>query len=181
MHFRGAFIGRSKKTAWDVWNAFHDVTPAFVTLSTVPVTIDDDTFQRLQRFVVLLYDRTSSETDVNIARKVLFSKKSRQMNTIPPTKGALREHCKRAAYQAGYVWGQSLLSTPELPSPDEWGWTKREGLWAPFWTSMPEAAQGVQAIMKCGCKKGCTARCKCVKAALACTSLCFCEGDCTRN
>ena len=30
----------------------------------------------------------------------------------------------------------------------------------------------------CGSKKGCTRQCKCVKAALKCTALCFCQGEC---
>ena len=30
-------------------------------------------------------------------------------------------HVKRAVYQGGHVWGQMLVSTPELPSSCKWG------------------------------------------------------------
>ena len=171
-----SFAGRSKKTTWDVWNAFPAVTPAFVALGDMPDS-GEEHFDLLEQFVVLMYDRTSSEKHVNVARKVLFAKKGRAMNAIPPTRGALIEHTMRTAYQAGHVWGQALTKTPNLPSPDSWGWHKNVDHWEPFWTSLPDAAK-VQAILKCGCKKGCTARCKCVKAELPCTSMCNCDGEC---
>jgi len=101
------------------------------------------------------------------------------MDAIPPTKGALTEHAKRAAYQAGYVWGQSLVLSPALPSPSDWGWVMKEGLgWSPYWAKLPQASAAVQTILKCGCKKICATRCKCSKAELLCTSLCSCGGDC---
>ena len=33
------FAGRSKKTAWDIWTVFPDVTPAFISLSAEPQTL----------------------------------------------------------------------------------------------------------------------------------------------
>ena len=39
------------------------------------------------------------------------------MQSISPTKTALKERVKRAVYQGGHGWGQMLVSTPELPSP----------------------------------------------------------------
>ncbi|KAK3703666.1 hypothetical protein QZH41_002431 [Actinostola sp. cb2023] len=47
-------------------------------------------------------------------------------------RAALVEHTKRAAYQAGYCWGQALKPRPVLPSPEKWGWTLSEGTWEPF-------------------------------------------------
>ena len=48
------------------------------------------------------------------------------MKAIPPIKAALEQHVKRAVYQGGYVWGQSLKASPVLPSPTSWGWMKIE-------------------------------------------------------
>ena len=48
---------------------------------------------------------------------MLFAKGSRTLENIPPTQGALLQHVKRAAFQAGHVWGQALQSQQELPSP----------------------------------------------------------------
>ena len=66
-----SFAGRGKKTVWDIWNVFNEVTPALCTLAANPSSVNDQ-FDLLKRFVVLLYDRTSSEEKVNAARKQLF-------------------------------------------------------------------------------------------------------------
>ena len=51
--------------------------------------ISDACMIQLERFVVLMYDRTSECREVNEARKQLFIQKSRTLETIPPTKTAL--------------------------------------------------------------------------------------------
>ena len=56
----------------------------------------------IERFVILLYDRTSMCTDINKARQKLFTKRT-NVKAIPPTKAALEQHVKRAVYQGGYV------------------------------------------------------------------------------
>ena len=62
------------------------------------------------------------------------------MHLIPPTKAALKEHVKRAAYQGGLVWGQTLVSAPELLPPTSWGWTKNEDrMYHLHRTRLPEA------------------------------------------
>ena len=95
---------------------------------------------QLERFVVLMYDRTSKCLEVNEARKQLFMQKSRTLETIPPTKAALEQHIKRASYQAR-CWSQALVQNPQLPSPSDWGWIKKEGEWHPNWTTLAEAAK----------------------------------------
>ena len=49
----------------------------------------------------------------------------RSLEVIPPTKGALEHHIKRAAYQAGHIWSQSLIRSSEVVSPGDWGWRKK--------------------------------------------------------
>ena len=51
------------------------------------------------------------------------------------------EHTKRVAYQAGDCWGQALVPSPVLPSLQEWGWTLDEGIWKPFWTTLPHVTK----------------------------------------
>ena len=175
------FLGRGKKTAWDTWNAYRDVTNAFCALTCTP---DQDEvlkwLSQLERYVVLMYDRTSSDECVNKSRKELFTKKNRPLDGLPPTQAALIQHTKRAAYQAGHCWGQAMIATPELPSPSDWGWKKKsEGGWEIFWTTIPEANVACRELLHCGCKKGCRGHCKCRNAALKCTALCQCGGLCT--
>ena len=138
----------------------------------------------IERFVIIMYDRTNSCNRVDDARRELFTQKGRSIEMIPPTYAALYQHAKRAAYQAGHCWGQALLCAPELPGPSLWGWVKISSQpWETVWTTLPEASKSCQELLKCGCKveRGCTTTCKCVKAEMACTTYCKCRGDCERN
>ena len=101
-----SFAGRGKKTAFDIWKSFIEVTPAFSTLLTDPSELNNDCMSVLEAFVVLLYDRTCTETTVNLARKHIFTTKGRSTDNLPPTRAALLHHTKRAVYQGGYVWGR---------------------------------------------------------------------------
>ncbi|CAH3168150.1 unnamed protein product, partial [Porites evermanni] len=103
------FGGRGKKTALEAWKSYPDVTDAFLALAHKPLEVSSRCVEHLERFVVLMYDRTSSKTSVNDARKQLFAQKGRTLDAIPPTRAALVEHAKRAAYQAGHCWGQALV------------------------------------------------------------------------
>ena len=154
----------------------------FSQLSQAPSHISTSDLEHLERFVVLMYQRTSTLTHVNEAREELFSQRHK-MENIPPTLAALEQHIKRAAYQAGHVWGQTLIGQPEIPSPDCWGWEKGEGDsgWTPLWTSLPEAAKACHGLIKYGCKKSCSNKCTCVKAKLKCTKLCLCSGQCVMD
>ena len=68
------FFGRGKKTACGTWMNFDDITSAFCALAATPdVSAIDDRMEPLERFVILLYDRTSSQESVNQARKQLFT------------------------------------------------------------------------------------------------------------
>lgn len=135
----------------------------------------------LERFIVLQYDRTSSDECVNDARKRLFTQKGRAIDNLPPSQDALIQHIKRAVYQAGYCWAQMMVASPVLPSPGDWGWKKKdEGGWEISWTTLPEASQACRELIRCGCKKGCTRQCKCRKAALQCTALCACGALCAQ-
>ena len=96
-----SFATRGKKTAWDTWRVFEEVTATFLVLSTGPDQVNDDNVATLERFTILLYDRTSSLVNVDEARKQLFTKKGRAMDAIPPTRAALVQHIKRAVYQGG--------------------------------------------------------------------------------
>ena len=76
-----SFHGR-KKTACSTWASYTDVTSCFQTIAKQPFVNPD--IGILERFVVLLYDKTSSIESVNNARQELFSKKNRNLENIPP-------------------------------------------------------------------------------------------------
>ena len=172
------FCGRGKRTAWEVWRVFPQLTEHLSSIQPGITDITDEFLDAVERFVVLCYDRTSTLTRVNTLRQELFAKKSRLLENIPPTQAALCQHIKRAVYQGVFIWGQTLVAEPILPSVSNWGWRLDDQGWTPYWTSLPQAKDICYELIKCGCKKGCGGRCKCRKANLVCTSLCNCGGGC---
>ena len=172
------FSGKGKRSAWDTWSVFPQITDVLAELSSIPESISEGNMLLIERFVVLLYCRTSTAMTVNEARQELFSKKSRTFDNIPPTQAPLFQHTKRAAYQAGHVWGRALIAKPQIPSPQEWGWKRVGSEWKPVWTVLSQAQESCYELVHCGCKKGCTGQCKCLKASLKCTALCNCGGHC---
>ena len=153
------FGGGGKRAAWNTWNTFDTVTEVFVELSKPIKSVPEESERLVDRFVILLYGRTSSDEDVNKCCRGLFTK-GRSIENIPPTKGALMKHIRRAIYQAGHIWGHSLMRCQNL------------GNWIPYWSSTPEASKFCQERLKCGCKKKCQGNCKCKQANLKCTELC---------
>jgi len=73
-------------------------TFAFAELATLISSVSEKSLGLLERFVVLLYDRTNSCTAVNVARKQLFSRNDRAVDNIPPSRDALLQHVKRACF-----------------------------------------------------------------------------------
>jgi len=129
-----SFASHGKKTAWAVWNVLPELTKALLKLSSAPSDVPEQVLHTIERFVILLYGSTCTDTDK--ARKKLFARKN-NVELLLPTKAALEEHVKRAAYQGGHVWGQ-VLPAPELPPAISWGWTKSdEELYELHWTRLP--------------------------------------------
>ena len=98
-----AFAGRGKKTAWETWKSFPEVNDAFSELLCMPSEVSERSMLLLERFVVLMYDRTSESMEVNDARKQLFAQKSRNLENIPSNPGSTQ-----AAHQAHLLPGQLL-------------------------------------------------------------------------
>ncbi|KAG7165024.1 hypothetical protein Hamer_G004773 [Homarus americanus] len=91
-----SFARHSKKIAWTIWNVLPELTDVLLKLSSAPHDIIEDTMHTIERFFILLYDRTSICKDIDKARKKLFMKKS-NVQPIHLTKAALEEHVKRAS------------------------------------------------------------------------------------
>ena len=100
------------------------------------------------------------------------------METIPPTRDALLQHCKRAAYQAG-IWTTSTVTQQQIPSPEGNGWTLdgETNSWLLAWTNLEVASKACSELVKCSCRsvKGCGERCSCKKVNWKCTELCKCN------
>ena len=82
------FTNRGQTSAWKTRLAWPEITDSFVTLSLpCTVNIPEDIILKLERFVVLMYYRTSGDMHVNTM--TLFSQISRNIDNIPPTRAAL--------------------------------------------------------------------------------------------
>lgn len=57
--------------------------------------LSEEQFRVLERFVVIMYSRTSPHQDVNHARQSMFYQGTRITKSIPPTQAALKQHVKR--------------------------------------------------------------------------------------
>ncbi len=99
------------RTVWATWKSFPEVTDACIELLGMSNELSEESMPLLERFIVLMYNRTSEVTEVNEARKQLFTKKSRTLENIPPTKAALVQNIRRTYFQA-IIWNQSLLTSP---------------------------------------------------------------------
>ena len=134
------------------------VDPVLCALKASPEIITEESLAVMERFVVLLYDRTSSLMKVNEARQEPFCKKSREFDSIPPTKGALGQHIRRAVLQGAHTWCQTLLCQPALPSPADWGWQRQARRWSPYWTTLKQTKDTCYELIHCGCKTPCRGR-----------------------
>lgn len=145
-------------------------------LSQTPEEVGEDDLKTLETFVVKMYDPSSEITQVNEARLDMFARKQREYHSIPPTRAALLQHSQRAAYQAGHVWGQAIISNPQLPDPTDWGWICEGDCWLPLWSRLPPIASSCVELTKCGCRGDCLSRrCGCYRLGLQCTTLCNCR------
>ena len=76
-----AFRGKGKKSAWQTWDVFDEVTETCSNVSQFPTEVTDTDLKTLDRFVVLMYDRSSSATGVDEERLHMFARKQRLRKT----------------------------------------------------------------------------------------------------
>ena len=88
-----AFRGKGKKSAWLTWDAYTEVSDVFAKLSQYPLTVDDEDLQILEKFVVIMYDRSSTAEGVDDARLDMFARKQRPYEAISHTRGAQQTCC----------------------------------------------------------------------------------------
>ena len=180
-----SMAGIGKKTGWNVWQNFPEVTNTMIALTENPSELNEDSIhmQLLERLTVLMYSKTCSCTTVNEARQTLFTHNLKSLDNIPPTKAALFQHTKRTVLIVSFIWHRSLKRLLSLPNFAlyGWEWNKRLHSWVPYWTVLGDASSACAMMLHCGCTTSCVKNCKCAKAGLRCTPLCKCEGGCTRS
>ena len=122
------FRNKGKKTAWNTWRSFNEVTKTFANLAKEPfMSIEDNSavVATLERFVICMYLKSSPLLSVNDARKEIFCQRNQSMESLPPTQNALIQHIKRSVYQTG-IWATSFEPQACLPNPASFGWEKKD-------------------------------------------------------
>ena len=94
-----AFRGKGKGTACQKWDVYPEATVVFANLSTYPPVIGEEEKKVPEGFVILMYDKSSTATDIDSVRLHLFARKQRAYDAIPTTSAALEYHTKYASYQ----------------------------------------------------------------------------------
>ena len=82
------FFGKGKKIAWEAWKCNPQLTTAFADIAMHPFQpLDEDSvvFYLLERFVAIMYNKTSNLEHVDQARLELFCQRNRGMENLPPT------------------------------------------------------------------------------------------------
>ena len=129
-----------------------------------------------EMFVIHLYGLKIQSIDE--ARYVLFCTKNHLSQQLPPTRDALRNHVKRANYQAA-IWKHALKAKADIPSPDGHGWTLCDNTLQVHWMDAEPAPHALMQLASCGCKTECgTRRCSCRASDLGCTDACKCPISC---
>ncbi|KAJ8019193.1 hypothetical protein HOLleu_42379 [Holothuria leucospilota] len=100
------FLNRGKYCAWDTNMAFKEVEESFAVLKRTPPSVEEmhQHMPTIERFGVIMYDKTSSCDRVDDARQKLFTHKGRAIELIPPTSAALFQHAKEL-YIGPHIYG----------------------------------------------------------------------------
>ena len=101
-----SMLGIGKKSAWNAWMNFPEVTETMVTLTENPQELTEDSshMQCTEQLTVHMYSKNCSSITVNEARQLMFTHSLRSMESLPPTKAALYQHVKRTILVSAFVW-----------------------------------------------------------------------------
>ena len=79
-----------EKTAWNAWLSYPHLTDTFIALLEDPETLDlyPGYMEHLEGYTVSMYGKNCNSDAVNEARKLLFTKSLKSLDSIPPTEHA---------------------------------------------------------------------------------------------
>ena len=114
--------------------------------------------------------------NVNEASRIMFTRKLKPLEQIPPTQHALFHHAKRAVITANYYyWYLSLQKETRILPPADYGCLRNERLksWVSHWNDLTEVSKACSLLVNChrGCKHG---KCWCTRKFMKCTSIWAC-------
>ena len=179
----GKMVGISKDTWIKKFLDLDENSPvikalAFLGEGDIPNTLSGDelpaVLKPLENFTCKGYSDTSTSPDtVPSLRWHLFRSKNFEGENLPPTRAALLPHIVRVNYicmrDKSYT-----VNCPNLPPIEDNCWKLVNGSYMPVMCLELPAPKAVMELTKCGCAKGCSSRCSCVRNSLPCIPLCKC-------
>jgi len=143
------------------------------TNTTAPDQVDEDATHTIERFVVLLYDRTSTSKRCRHLNGCLLGRTTSSWyhRQVRPWSSMSNEPCTRAGMSRVRLCFLHQHCSPRPTGADSRRATRHTSL----------TGQHSMKLVSCKCQKGCTKKCKCKKANLECTQLCACDGEGSRN
>ncbi|KAB0802718.1 hypothetical protein PPYR_04904 [Photinus pyralis] len=174
-----AVHGKSKVGIAKLFKENPGLTQDMSTIFKDPSTSPEDIEEAGEKLFLAIYKAPAHQNNLNELRYSAFLKAAMKpksdMATLPPTKGASKQHSLRA-----YLQIQQWLGNP-LP-PIQWGWVKgKDGILNPVYTKDPVAPESILKMIFCRCMTGCGVRCGCRKAGITCSGACGCLGSCTNG
>src|SRR6218665_849186 len=76
------FKGKRRKMLFQTWSNFPEATQTFMKLSSQHQMVNSHDLNVLEKFTVMLYERSSSESNMDSTRRTLFTQKNRPYNLI---------------------------------------------------------------------------------------------------
>ncbi len=165
------FSGHGKKSTWNTFISKADL---------LKPSVDTGSFDMVgaEQFVMKLYNSSSTAADVNALRAEMFHKVG-DLEKLPPTQDALRQHLLRSQYQC-IIWCSAHKAQPDIPSPEQFGWQLHQQVLKPIlMTKEPIPAVCLELVTcRCTTSKCSSSRCNCVKSNIGCSLGCSSAMSC---
>ena len=173
-----SFFSKGKCKGWDIWMEDRsNLDEVFIRLGNEPGELTNTDMNIIEKFVTKMY--TKQNKSLTLLRIELFKyMKDSDLRKLPPSREALEQHTRRACYQAGYVWKETVRDIV-LPNPENWGWVLEENVYKPRWQQQNCPISIEKLTITCSCHKGTCKNCKCSKAGFLCISMCGCNRKCS--
>lgn len=156
-----AMSGHTKKSSWSIFNKHYQ----FLSNFGLSQQLTEEQFSNAERFVILMYTNKKpglQELDnLDNLRAAMFQN-IRELDKLPPTRQAFRQHALRANYQA-FCWQNANVAKPTLPEPIDCGWKiENNRFLLPVTSSVNSISLKDLELISCQCKAGCrSSRCGC--------------------
>ena len=117
-----SFFRYSKSAWWKSWHTFpknNELNNIMKKLSWTPSEeVLIESLKVLEDFVSYVFSKKVEDLD-ELRYNMFLNSYNNDLRELPPSKGALELHIRRAAYSSGWLWGNSLNQF-QVPSVEEW-------------------------------------------------------------